>query len=237
MAKKKNVHQSSPSNPPQPKAFQLRKIIPKTPGQKDIFESWEDGYHLVVDGMAGTGKSFCAMYLALRDGFHVKVIRSAVSVRTQGFLPGNIKEKMRVFEEPYRKIAADLYGRGDAWDVLVQKGLVSFDTTSYLRGLTYDGMTIIVDEVQNMSYEELKSIITRVGNDTRIIFAGDIGQNDLIFSKYDQSGWIKFKAHLEKLEEFDIVTLRAEDVVRSGVVRSFLFVEAGLDPKNFNKKN
>ena len=164
--------------------LEIQQIEPLTRNQLAAFESES---HLVLFGVAGTGKTFVGCYLAFDDMAKKEyeklvIIRSAVPTRDIGFLPGTEKEKASVYEEPYKDIAVDIFGRGDAYQILKAKGLVEFMTTSYIRGITLRDAVIIIDECQNMSFHELDSIITRVGRNCRVILAGDFGQSDLKLS-------------------------------------------------------
>jgi len=159
----------------------LQQIKPLTENQRRAFDS---GENLVLHGLAGTGKTFISSYLAyyeIEKGYldNLVIIRSAVPTRDIGFLPGTDKEKSAVYEEPYKDIATELFARGDAYEIMKQKCLVQFMTTSFIRGITLRDSCIIVDECQNMSFHELDSIITRVGENCRIIFCGDFRQSDL----------------------------------------------------------
>jgi phosphate starvation-inducible protein PhoH len=153
------------------------------------------------------------------------IIRSIVSSRDVGFLPGTIKEKMAVYEEPYRGIFSELFGRGDAYEVLKNKGIVEFCSTSYLRGTTLNNTFVILDEFQNCNYEEIRTILTRLGKNTRIFLCGDTRQNDLYRSKYDVSGMEEIVSVLETMKEFDIIDFGVEDIVRSDIVKSFIIAE------------
>jgi len=159
-------------------------------------------------------------------GEHEKIIiiRSAVSGRNQGFLPGSEKEKMQVYEEPYRNIFKDIFGRSDAYEILKKKGIVSFESTSFLRGVTFDNSLIIVDEFQNCNFAELDSIITRVGNGSRICFAGDYKQTDFD-GKKEVSGFKEFVEVLGNMKSFETVDFTIEDVVRSGLVKEYLIAK------------
>lgn len=209
-------------------SLNLKTVTAKTSNQELIFKHFINGKNLLIHGLPGTGKSFLSLYLALdeleeyRDYSNVTIIRSVVPSRDMGFLPGNIKEKSKVFEAPYQAICTELYGRGDAYELLKQKGIINFETTSFLRGLTLDNTIIIVDECQNMTYQELNTIITRVGNNSRIIFCGDYRQSDL---KYDdeRSGIINFMKILNKMPKyFTTIELSENDIVRSGLVKDYI---------------
>mgnify|MGYP003341412680 FL=1 len=227
---------SKPRKSVEPKidsSFSLKQIQPITECQKDVIESFEEGQNLVLMGTAGTGKTFLSLYLALNQIIKGKgerpskimIIRSIVSSRDIGFLPGTIKEKMAVYEEPYRGIFSELFGRGDAYEVLKNKGIVEFCSTSYLRGTTLNNTFVILDEFQNCNYEEIRTILTRLGKNTRIFLCGDTRQNDLYRSKYDVSGMEEIVSVLETMKEFDIIDFGVEDIVRSDIVKSFIIAE------------
>ena len=207
--------------------FELREVVPLTKNQEAVWEAWEAGQHLFLAGSAGTGKTFVGLFLGLREGKKVLVIRSAVPSRNVGFLPGNIKEKAEVYEEPYRDACNDLYQRGDAYEVLKTKGMVEFCLTSYMRGITIAGTTVIVDETQNLSYSELRTVITRMGEGSRIIFCGDFLQSDLVNG--DKNGILRFMKIIKKMKRFACVKFTPEDIVRSGLVKEFLLAEEDID--------
>ena len=140
-----------------------------------------------------------------------------------GFLPGNQKEKMAVYEAPYVSIATKLFGRGDAYAVLKQKNLIEFISSSFLRGETFDDCILIVDECQNMSDQELHTIMTRVGNNCKIIFCGDVKQDDLTSErKKEVSGLRTFMQIIKNMREFEFVEFVADDIVRSDLVKSYI---------------
>lgn len=205
-------------------------IRPMTGNQEAAFESWDQGYHLMLHGIAGTGKTFLGLYFALSDisknsngREKVFIVRSTVPSRDQGFLPGNQRQKEAVYEEPYYDITTKLYQRGDAYQILKQKQMVQFASTSYLRGCTFENCVIVVDEVQNMSDQELHTIMTRVGENSRIIFCGDVKQDDLTSErKKEQSGLRTFMRVISRMQEFDFIEFQIDDIVRSRLVKSYI---------------
>ncbi len=229
MARKTRIKQSRKTE--ENNHFELKNIVPKTQTQKRVFQEYAKDKCIFLHGYAGTGKTFLSLYLALKDVLNetqykrVLIIRSAVPSRDMGFLPGTTKEKTRVYEEPYKKICDDLFGRGDGYDILKIKRLVEFMTTSYLRGLTFDDTIIIVDECQNMSWSELHTIMTRVGENSKIIFAGDFRQTDLQ-KEVEKQGLFNFMKILKKMNSFSFIEFEKEDIVRSGVVREYIIAEA-----------
>jgi len=207
----------------------FQEIEPMTDNQELTLRSTK---HLVLHGVAGTGKTFLAMYLGLKglsenSQTKIYIIRSAVPTRDMGFLPGNEDEKSKVYEQPYMHIFSEICGRGDAYEVLKKHAVIKFMTTSYLRGLTIDDAVIIIDEAQNMSFHELDSIITRTGLDCRLIFCGDFRQSDL--KKDEKEGIHKFMDILEKMnKQFDMIEFGIEDIVRSDLVKDYLIARYSL---------
>jgi len=213
--------------------LQLRDVAPKTPNQQLAYQLFEQNRNLVLHGMAGTGKTFITLYLALRRLFakesyqdKVVIVRSVVPTREMGFLPGSEKEKMKTYEAPYHSMCIDLFGRGDAYEILKTKNQVEFISTSFLRGTTLDDSIIIVDEAQNLTFHELDSIITRVGINSQIVFCGDSSQTDLD-KPWDKSGLDMFMDVLKHVESFDHVDFSYDDIVRSGLVRDYIIAKDG----------
>lgn len=215
--------------------FELRHIKPLTVNQTRVFEAWERGYHLVNHGYAGTGKTYLSVYLALREILteerykKLTIIRSVVPSRDMGFLPGSAREKAEVYERPYQEICDDLFGRGDGYKLLKLKRLVDFETTSFLRGTTFNDQIVVVDEINNMTFQELDTTMTRMGENCRIIFCGDYRQTDLN-KKYEKSGISEFMGILKNLKGFEHVEFGIGDIVRSATVRDYIVArtEIGL---------
>jgi phosphate starvation-inducible protein PhoH len=210
-----------------PQHFQLRNIKPMTQNQEIAFQHYDQGKHLMLHGVAGTGKTFIGLFLALeevmrnREYQQVVIVRSVVPSRDIGFLPGSAKDKAKVYEEPYYEIVGDLFGRGDAYDVMKNKEVIKFVTTSHLRGTTFRNSVIVVDEWQNMTFPELDTIITRIGGDCKMIFCGDIRQTDLMKDK-EKSGLLTFKEIVGRIDAFAFVEFGIDDIVRSELVRQYI---------------
>ena len=219
--------------------FNMRKISPLTATQEEFFDDYNRGYNIAAVGTAGTGKTMCAMYLGLKDVISnpdyekIIIVRSAVQTREQGFMPGTKQQKEAVFTVPYADITKDLFQRGDAWEILRQKSMVEFTTSSFVRGLTFDNSIIIVDECQSMTYHELDSIITRVGECSKIIFCGDTRQDDLANTRHklDVSGLPEFLNVLDKVPSFRVVQFGINDIVRSGLVKEYILAKEGFAPE------
>ena len=209
----------------------LRTINPVTESQKEAYTAWREGDNIAMVGTAGTGKTFLAMYLALEEIMDkstpfdsLRIIRSAVPTREVGFLPGTIDEKLDAFTGPYRAAAADLFEDDRAYEKLVHNKYIQFESTSYIRGVTFDNTIVLVDEMQNLNFHELDSVMTRIGHCSKIIFCGDYKQSDFK-QMSDKQGINTFLEILEQLKHFSVVEFSWEDIVRSGLVRDYIMTK------------
>ena len=218
--------------------FRIKKLTPLTENQRLTFEQFDEGQHLMLHGMAGTGKTYISLALALNDllseeslQHKVVIIRSVVPTRDMGFLPGSHKEKMAVYEAPYSAISSELFGRGDAYDILKNKGMVDFISTSFIRGITLSDCYVLVDEINNMTFHELDSIITRIGSNCRIILCGDFRQSDLT-REQERNGLKDFMKIVDKLNDFSYIEFEQQDIVRSKLVKEYIIAreKLGLQP-------
>jgi phosphate starvation-inducible protein PhoH len=212
----------------------IKDVSPKTPNQEQLFHSFFCDKHILLHGCAGTGKSYCALYLALNDLFSgrfdkIIILRSIVPTRDIGFLPGNLQEKIDIYEEPYQEIVNDLLGRKGAYDDLKRDEVLEFKSTSFLRGITWSNALIIADEIQNCTWHEICSLITRVGEGSRLIVLGDVEQNDLTQQrKNEKSGLESLIRVCHNMRNFDVVEFGVQDILRSELVKEFLTVKRNL---------
>ena len=218
----------------------LVKIEPVTDNQKVVFESYKKGQNQFLFGCAGTGKTFISLYLAFQEVLKnetpydkVVVVRSLIPTREIGFLPGDEEDKAALYQVPYQNMVQFMFKQPNEqafsmlYDKLKNQGSFYFLSTSFLRGLTFDNSIIIVDECQNLNFHELDTIVTRVGQDSKIIFCGDFMQTDL--SKVNEkNGLHDFLRILEEMEEFNCVEFNIGDIVRSGFVRNYLIQKTKL---------
>lgn len=206
----------------------LKEIEPMTDAQRSFFENYDTGKSQLLMGFPGTGKTFLSLYKAFndiiyggRDVQQLVIVRSAVPTRDIGFLPGNLEEKSQVYELPYKKICSELFGRDDAYEILVKHGVVRFMITSYVRGITLDNCIIIMDEFQNCTSHEADSVLTRLGQNSIALFCGDFMQTD--FTKHSDRDICKFVNVLDSMPRwFAINHFQAEDIVRSGIVKAYI---------------
>lgn len=210
----------------------VRTIQPLTYSQEQFFNSFADGYHIVARGSAGSGKTFLATYLALKELFaknvdHIIFLRSIVATRDVGFLPGNLEEKSQPFWELYKDHVNDLCESGTAWDSLHKKGFINFETTSFMRGKTWNNAVVIIDEVQNNNRGEIYTALTRIGNNSRVIICGDNKQTDLTKKENAWDYLTKLIDHTTNM--FDTITFTNRDIVRSDFVKQIIIADEEIE--------
>jgi len=221
----------------------LKKVVPLTDTQKRMFEQYEGDYNLVCSGSAGVGKTFLAVYLALRevlsresDYEKLVIVRSATPVKDLGFLPGNLAEKIDVYQQPYKAIFKELFPNIDSpAEKLYEQGLYEFVPTSFIRGITLHKSIIIMDEYASSTFHELDSVMTRPGNDCRIIFCGDVTQTDLQ-KKEDVLGVNKFMNILKHVPEFRNIEFTSDDIVRSAMVKSYIISKQRIEEEEYENQ-
>ena len=224
----------------------LKDITPLTENQEALFAAFDDGQNVVASGAAGTGKTFITLYNALCHVLDertpqekIYIVRSLVATREIGFLPGDHEDKSALYQIPYKNMVKYMFqlplvnGVEDAtafemlYGNLKNQGTISFWSTSFLRGTTLDNAIIIVDEFQNLNFHELDSIITRAGENTRIMFCGDASQTDLIKTN-ERNGIHDFMRILRVMPSFEIIDFGIDDIVRSGLCKEYLYAKDEL---------
>ena len=220
----------------------MRSVEPLTDNQKELFRCYQNNQNLVAYGCAGTGKTFITLYNALKDVLDMKtpyekiyLVRSLVATREIGFLPGDHEDKSSLYQIPYKNMVKYMFQMPSDADFEMLYGnlkaqeSIKFWSTSFIRGTTLDNAIIIVDEFQNLNFHELDSIITRVGENSKIMFCGDATQSDLTKTN-DRNGIVDFMSILRKMPSFDIIEFDIDDIVRSGLVKEYIIskLELGL---------
>jgi len=214
----------------------LKTFEPLTENQKAFYNAYKRGdYFIALHGVAGTGKTFIALYKALEEVLDksntfqkIIIVRSAVQTREMGHLPGDIDEKLDIYQQPYHQICHTLFDRKDAYDRLVEQGYIEFISTSFIRGMSFDDAIIIVDEMQNMNFEEIDTVMTRVGYRSKIIWCGDYRQTDLRKTN-DKSGLLKFFDIATHMSAFTRIEFSADDIVRSSLVKDYILAKIKFD--------
>ena len=218
----------------------LRDIEPLTDNQKVLFDAYDAGKNVIAYGAAGTGKTFITLYNALCDVLDpttpyekIYLVRSLVATREIGFLPGDHEDKSSLYQIPYKNMVKYMFELPTEADFemlygnLKTQGTISFWSTSFIRGTTLDNAIVIVDEFQNLNYHELDSIITRVGENTKIMFCGDATQSDLL-KQNERNGIVDFMRILRLMPSVDMVEFGVEDIVRSGLCKEYLIAKLEL---------
>ena len=218
-------------------------IEPITDNQKLAFESYKRGQNLLLHGAAGTGKTFISLYLALNEVLDestqydkIVIVRSLVPTREIGFLPGDHEDKSYLYQIPYKHMVKYMFQMPDdaSFDMLYgnlkAQNTIDFWSTSFIRGTTFDRAIIIVDEFQNLNFHELDSMITRIGQDSKIMFCGDATQTDLV-KQNERNGIVDFIRILRNMPSFDIIEFGADDICRSGLVKEYIIskLELGIE--------
>jgi predicted ribonuclease YlaK len=219
----------------------MREIEPLTDNQELLFQSYKKDQNIVAYGAAGTGKTFITLYNALRDVLEerspyekIYIVRSLVATREIGFLPGDHEDKSSLYQIPYKNMVKYMFEMPDdsAFEMLYgnlkTQGTISFWSTSFIRGTTLDNAIIIVDEFQNLNFHELDSIITRVGENSKIMFCGDATQSDLVKTA-EKNGIIDFMRIMNVMPSIDVIEFGVEDIVRSGLCKEYLIAKAELN--------
>jgi len=206
----------------------LKQIKPLTQRQEDMFHDFFAGKHICAHGAAGSGRTYVAVFLALNEILRndskmqrIILVRSAVPTRDLGFMPGTLQEKIALYEMPYIDIFADLVGRYTTYHDMKNAGLVEFWTTSFIRGLTWDNAIVVVDECQNMTTHEINSLMTRIGQNARVILVGDVKQSDLK-KNGTKNGFEQILDVVKKLPSFSLIEFTHHDIVRSQFVKEWI---------------
>jgi phosphate starvation-inducible PhoH-like protein len=220
----------------------LLDVKPLTENQEKLFDDYKKGKNIFAYGAAGTGKTFIVLYNALKEVLDqrtpyekIYIVRSLVSTREIGFLPGDHEDKSALYQIPYKNMVKYMFEMPSDADFemlygnLKAQATISFWSTSFIRGTTFDNSILLIDECQNLNFHELDSIITRTGENTKIMFCGDASQSDLT-KTYERNGILDFIKIIRNMEdEFGITEFTVNDIVRSGLVKKYIATKLALN--------
>ena len=213
---------------------QLVEMKGVTKNQLEVFKQYATGKNLFLYGPAGTGKTFVILYNAIKEVLDPKtnynciyIVRSLMPTRSIAFMPGDEQDKSSLYQVPYDNMLRLMFklSSEDQFDILYgelkKQENVAFLSTSFLRGITLDNAIVLVDECQNLNFHELDTIMTRVGQNSKIMFSGDFDQTDLREDK-EKAGLSQFLKIINEMKEFYSCEFDIGDIVRSGLVRSYI---------------
>ena len=173
-------------------------------------------------GSAGTGKTFIAANYAARELFHRridKIVLTRPNIETGrglGFLPGTIQEKYAPYLMPFDSIFTRALGKG-FYEYCLKEKTIDPQPLGFLRGATFDDCVVLVDEAQQCTREEMKMLLSRIGQNCKMIFSGDCEQADI-----PNSGLEDAVDRLEGIEGIEIVDFLDEDIVRSKMCKEII---------------
>ena len=199
-------------------------IIAKTANQKALLRSFDNNIISLATGDAGTGKSYLSARWAaqqVRLGNYKKIVitRPYVTMgKSSGLWPGSIQEKYTPLLLPLLTNIADQLG--STYEYCLAKGVIDIQPLEAIRGMSFEDTILIVDEFQNTTPEEVRSVVTRIGEDTKLLLTGDKKQSDI----RGKSGIVYLQEIVEKygIGDVGIVTFTHDDIVRSGIVKEFV---------------
>ena len=213
---------------------QLVEMKGVTKNQLEVFKQYAEGKNLFLYGPAGTGKTFVILYNAIKEVLDPKtnynciyIVRALMPTRSIAFMPGDEQDKSSLYQVPYDNMLRLMFKLSSEeqfemmYGELKKQGNVAFLSTSFLRGITLDNAIVLVDECQNLNFHELDTIMTRVGQESKIMFSGDFDQTDLR-DDVEKAGLGQFIKIINEMKEFYSCEFYIGDIVISGLVRSYI---------------
>lgn len=197
-------------------------VQPKNLAQQLYLEAIERSSVVFGVGSAGTGKTYVAASYAAEKLFYREVDRVIVTrpnveaTRTLGLLPGELEEKYAPYLEPFDGVFQRAFGKS-FYELLKKTEKICPKPLGYMRGATFDNAIVLVDECQNMNEKEFKLLLTRIGENTKVIFSGDTRQCDIPDPGLDST-----ISKLGRIPGIEVVEFHPQDIVRSALCKSII---------------
>lgn len=224
-----NVIDIEPSKIKNNKILKLdNQFKPLNEAQRQFIHAIKSGLNVLAIGSAGTGKTYLALRLALDELLNknickIYIVRTTVGIRNSGFQKGSLAEKLAPYKALYIQMVNEICNNNLAWEILEEKKQIEFLSTEFLRGTTMHNCIVIADEIQNFNFSECDVIMTRIGDNAKVILCGDIRQNDLRQDKKDQTGLPNAIKIMEKMPTyFDVINFMPSDILRAPMVAEWI---------------
>lgn len=204
----------------------LRRIKPRSDGQRSLMEAIKDHHLTLALGPAGTGKTYLAISAAveaLEEGQIERIVLSRPAMEAGesiGYLPGDMHEKMAPYLRPLYDALGDRLG-GKRVRQLLEDGTIEIAPVGFMRGRTLNNAFVVIDEAQNCTYAQLKMLLSRLGWHSTMVVTGDPDQSDLLDG---MSGLADIARRLDKIPSIGVVRLQSADIVRHPLVAEMLTV-------------
>jgi phosphate starvation-inducible PhoH-like protein len=203
-------------------------IIPKNLLQEDYLEMLDDASKAIVFAMgpAGTGKTMLGVLAAIdamnnRQCDKIVITRPAVSVDEQhGFLPGTLVEKMAPWTRPIFDVMEEYWSPKEI-ENMIEENVIEIAPLAYMRGRTFKNAWIVADEMQNATPSQMKMLLTRIGNNSKIVVTGDLNQHDRGFENNGLKDFVKL-LRTRNNQMIDIVEFTKSEVERHPAVTAVL---------------
>lgn len=200
------------------------KLEPRTESQAECIKLIRENDIIFIGGPAGTGKSFLSVIIGLLDVLKGKydklvLVRPAVTTEEIGLLPGTIEDKVSPFLEPMLELILKFVTK-EEFEKLKKEGRIQVRSMAYLRGLTLDKSFIVADEMQNATEKQMRLLITRIGEKSKLVIQGDENQSDL--KSHDKGSLDRHINLFKDFAPFASFRFTENDIVRNPLITIYL---------------